>query len=297
METVLVRAVHRLFHRRDAWGPCRLSGDAVSKTSHTSIKAAAQDLAEAESLTYTAARRIIERWSTHQGPSPEELAAADACDYDPVFWYACQPPSEVPGFLMRMHDYPERSDTPAKYCYPHDLPSAADPAKKAVLSLTARPDIYEGEPALVIEPLTYTPPLSGLQGFGHWGNCWSLHLYDVGFRYRIGNLATPGWTATVARGPEPSAPSTLRLAHADGYVLFDAPTPLPPQWLARVNSHPEGVPVVCGPGAGHPVPRDLDDTEYVAELLGTADLVAARVPFTVSGAAPRLLTADSEAHA
>jgi hypothetical protein len=264
----------------------------VSKNSHTAIKAAAQDLAEAEDLTYTAARRIIERWSTHQGPTDEELAAADACDFDPMFWYACQPDSEIPGFLMRMHDYPERSDTPAKYCYPHPVQSLADPDKTAALSLTARPDIYDGAPALVIEPLWFTPPPGGLPGFGHWGNCWTLRLHDVGFRYRIGNLATPGWTATVTRGPEPSAPSTLRLAHVDGYVLFDAPTPLPPQWLARVNCHPEGVPVVCGPGAGRPVPEDLDDTEYVDGLLGTLDLVAARVPFTVDGAAPRLLMED-----
>jgi hypothetical protein len=269
----------------------------VSKNTHTAIKNAARSLAEAEGLNYPAARRIIERWHAHQGPSDEELAAADACDYDPVFWYACQPPSEVPGFLMRGDGYPARSDGPAKYCHPHDVPSASDSGGTAVLSLTARPDIYEGEPALVIEPLTYTPPLGGLQGFGHWGNCWTLHLHDVGFRDRISNLATPGWTATVARGPEVSAPCTLRLAHSDGYVLFDAPTPLPPSWLARVNSHPEGVPVVCGPGAGHPVPRDLDDTEYVYGLLGTLDLVAARVPITVTGAAPYLIPADSEAGA
>ncbi|MCT9011146.1 hypothetical protein [Streptomyces rhizosphaerihabitans] len=57
------------------------------------------------------------------------------------------------------------------------------------------------------------------------------------------------------------------------------------------------MPVVCGPGAGHPVPPDLDDTEYVAELLGTLDLVAARVPFTVSGAAPWLLVEDDASSA
>jgi hypothetical protein len=264
----------------------------VSKTSHTAIKAAAQELAEAEDITYTAARRIIERWVTHEGPTDEELAAADATDFDPVYYYACQPPSEIPGFLMRMHDYPARSDAPAKYCYPHTVTSLADPEQKAVLSLMARPDIYSGEPALVIEPITFTPPQGGLPGFGYWGNCWTLQLHDVGFLDRIGNLATPGWSATVTRGPEPSAPSTLRLAHADGYVLFDAPTPMSPSWLARVNCHPEGVPVVCGPGAGRPVPSDLDDEEYVHQLLDTLDLVAARVPFTVNGPAPRLLMTD-----
>ncbi|MGW7611894.1 hypothetical protein ACWGKW_32505 [Streptomyces sp. NPDC054766] len=269
----------------------------MSKNSHTAIKNAARALAEAEGLNYPEARRIIERWSTHQGPTDQELTAADTCDYDPMFWYACQPASEIPGPFIRMHDYPERSDAPPKYCYPHPVPSAADPDKKAVLSLTARPDVYDEAPALVIEPLWFTPPPGGLPGFGHWGNCWTLRLHDVGFRYRISHLATPGWTATVTHGPEPSAPSTLRLAHADGYVLFDAPTFLPPEWLARVNLHPEGVPVVCGPGAGHPVPPDLDDTEYVAELLGTLDLVAARVPFTVSGAAPWLLVEDDASSA
>ncbi|WRZ87626.1 hypothetical protein OHB54_46160 [Streptomyces sp. NBC_01007] len=38
------------------------------------------------------------------------------------------------------------------------MPSAADPDKKAVLSLTARPDVYDEAPALVIEPLWFTPP-------------------------------------------------------------------------------------------------------------------------------------------
>lgn len=263
----------------------------MSKNSHTAIKAAARELAEAEDLTYTEARRIIERWRTHEGPTDEDLAAADAADFDPVYYYACQPPSEIPGFLMRMHDYPARSDAPAKYCHPHPVASVADPELNAVLSLIARPDIYRGEPALIVEPLTFTPPPGGLPGFGYWGNCWTLHLHDVGFLDRIGNLATPGWSATVTRGPEPSAPSMLRLAHPD-YVLFDAPMPLPPSWLARVNFHPEGVPVLCGPGAGRPVPDNLGDEEYVDQLLDTLDLVAARVPFTVSGPAPRLLMTD-----
>jgi hypothetical protein len=259
-------------------------GDAVSKHNHTAMKTAARDLADEEGLTYAAARRIVERWAAHQGPTDEELRVADATDFDPLFWYATQPPSEIPGFLMRMSDYPERSDGPAKYCHPHAVQSLANPGKEAILSLTARPDVYYGEPALVVEPLTYTPPPAYLPGFGYWGNCWTIHLGDVGFLDRISNLATPGWSATVTRRTEPSAPSALRLAHTDGYVLFDAETPLPPDWLARVRCNPEGVPVVCGPGAGRPVPPSLDDADYVNDLLDTLDLVAARVPFTVTGA-------------
>lgn len=264
----------------------------MSKHSHTAFKEAAQTLADAEGLSYAAARRIIERWATHQGPTDDELSAADAADFDPLFHYACQPGSEIPGFLMRMSDYPERSDGPAKYCYPHAVQSIARPEASATLSLTARPDVYEGEPALVVEPLTYTPPSNDMPGFGYWGNCWTVHLHDVGFLDRIGNLAAPGWTATVTRGVEPSAPSALRIEHTSGYVLFDAETPLSPDWLARVRCHPEGVPVVCGPGAGRPVPASLDDSEYVLDLLCTLDLVAARVPFTVNGAGPRLIVED-----
>lgn len=262
----------------------------MSKHNHTAIKNAARELADAEGLSYAAARRIIERWSTHQGPTEEELTAAAATEFDPMWWYASTY-SEVPGFLMRMSDYPARSDGPAKYCHPHAVRSLADPEKEAVLSLTARPDVYEGEPALVVEPLSYTPPPGGtIPGFGYWGNCWTVHLHDLGFLDRISDLATPGWTAAVTRGVEPSAPSLLRLAHDSGYVLFDVETPLPPDWLARVRCHPEGVPVLCGPGAGHPVPTNLDDTEYVHRLLDTLDLVAARVPVTVTGAGPRLMT-------
>ncbi|MFE9437035.1 hypothetical protein [Streptomyces sp. NPDC006640] len=268
----------------------------MSKHSHTANKTAAQELAAAESLTYAAARRIIERWATHPWPTDEELAAADAADFDPLFYYACQPPSEIPGFLMQVSEYPERSDGPTKYCYPHSVQSLAAPETSATLSLIARPTIYEGEPALVVQPVTYTPPPGARPGFGHWGNCWTIQLHDVGFLDRISNLAAPGWSATVTRGPEPSAPCALRLAHEDGYVLFDAETPLPPDWLARVRCHPEGVPVVCGPGAGREVPTSLDDTDYVRDLLCTLDLVAARVPFTVSGAAPWLLHADDSSN-
>jgi hypothetical protein len=129
----------------------------MSKNTHTALKDAARELADVEGLSYAEARRIVERWAAHQGPTDDELRAADETDFDPLFWYATQPPSEVPGFLMRMHDYPERSDGPAKFCYPHAVQSLADPEKEAVLSLTARPDVYYGEPALVVEPLTFTP--------------------------------------------------------------------------------------------------------------------------------------------
>ncbi|MET7979485.1 hypothetical protein ABZW44_42165 [Streptomyces mirabilis] len=55
--------------------------------------------------------------------------------------------------------------------------------------------------------------------------------------------------------------------------------------------------MICGPGASRPVPSDLDDTEYVDGLLDTLDLVAARVPFTVTGAAPQLLMEDDASSA
>jgi hypothetical protein len=256
----------------------------MSKNSHTAMKDAARELADVEGLTYTEARRIVERWTAHEGPTDDELRAADETEFDPSYYYA-RTTSEIPGFLMRMHDYPLASAEPAKYCHPHPVQSLADPGQEAVLSLTARSDVYYGEPALVVEPLTFTSPPGALPGFGHWGNCWTIHLHDVGFLDRVSNLAAPGWSATITRGPEPSAPCHLRLAHEDGYVLFDAETPLPPDWLARVHCNPEGVPVFCGPGAGRPVPRSVDHVPYVNSLLDTLDLVAARVPFTVAGVA------------
>jgi hypothetical protein len=260
-------------------------GDAVSKHSHTALKGAARELAEEEGLTYAEARRIIERWAAHEGPSDDELQAADATEFDPVYYHA-RTTSEIPGYLMRMTDYPEHSPSgPAPYCYPHTVPSLANPEQKAVLSLTARAAIYGQEAALIVEPLTYTAPAARLPGYGYWGNCWSVELHDQGFRYnRVSNLATPSWSATVTRGPEPSAPCTLRLANEGGYVLFDGGSPLPPDWLARVRVHPEGVPVFCGPCAGAPVPAWLEDSE-ADELLETADLIVARIPFTVTGAA------------
>jgi hypothetical protein len=254
----------------------------MPKHTHTAMKEAARELADAEGLGYAEARRIIERWATHQPPTHEELAAADEIPYDPALHYAMTPPSEIPGWLIRMCDYPERSNAPAKYCYPHPVTSLADREKVATLSLFARPAIYDDFAALIVEPLTFTPPAdTRIPGYGHWGNCWTVELHDVGFRYdRVSHLAAPGWSATVTRGPKPAAPCRLRIAHTDGFVLFDEDTALPPHWLARVPAHPEGVPVFCGPGAGMPVPPDLD-TEEADLMLQTADLIVARVPFTV----------------
>lgn len=252
----------------------------MSKNSHTATKDAARALADAEGLAYTEARRIVERGATHEGPTDDELRAADETEFDPSCYYA-RTTGEIPGFLMRMHDYPVASDGPAKYCHPHPVPSLAAP-EQAVLSLTARSDVYFGEPALVVEPLTFTAPPGALPGYGYWGNCWTVHLHDLGFLDRVGNLAAAGWSATVTRGPEPSAPCALRIVHKDGYVLFDAETPLPPDWLARIRCNPEGVPVFCGPGAGRPVPASVDDVPYVESLLDALDLVAARIPFTLA---------------
>jgi len=262
----------------------------VSKHTHTALKEAAQKLAAAEGLNHAEAHRIVSRWAAHEGPTDAEVEAADAATagFDPLFYYASQPPSEIPGFLMRMgSDYPQlRSEGPAPYCHPHPVQSLANSEQETVLSLTARPDVFDYLPALVVEPLTYTPPTDGRvpPGYGYWGNCWSVELYDVGFRYnRVSNLAAPGWSATVTRGPEPSAPCHLRVAHEGGFVLFDAPTPLPPDWLVRTRVHAEGLPVFCGPCAGAPVPQRLDD-EQVDMLLETADLTVARIPFTVQEA-------------
>lgn len=257
----------------------------MSKHTHTALKEAARALADEEGVSYTEARRIVQRWADHQGPTEEELAAADALEFDPLSWYASTT-SEIPGHLMRMDDYPQRSERPSPYCYPHTVRSLADPGKEAVLSLTARAAIYDELPALIVEPLTYTPPPGAAPGYGYWGNCWSVELYERGFRYnRVPLLAAPGWSATITRGAEPSAPCTLRLATQGwgSYVLFDGATPLPPAWLARLGAHLEGVPVFCGPCAGAVVPRWLDD-EQAHQLLETADLIAARIPFTVQEA-------------
>ncbi|MFF1284318.1 hypothetical protein ACFVY4_26700 [Streptomyces sp. NPDC058299] len=254
----------------------------MPKHTHTARKEAARELADDEGLGYAEARRIIERWAAHQPPTSEELEAADEVSYDPVLHYAMTPPSEIPGWMMRTIDFPMRVESPSPYCYAHRVQSLSDREQHAVLSLFARPAIYDSEAALVVEPFTFTPPAdTRIPRYGHWGNCWTVELHDAGFRYnRVSHLAAPGWSATITRGPEPSAPCRLRVAHDDGYVLFDEDTPLPPDWLARTGVHPEGVPVFCGPGAGLPVPPQLDKEE--ADLmLETADLIVARIPFTV----------------
>lgn len=257
----------------------------MSKHTDTALKEAARRIAAAEGLSYAAARRVAERWAAHPLPTDEELRIADETEFDPIHWYAMNV-GEIPGHLMGIVDYPEhRPDGPAPYCYPHPLNSLADPEQTVVLSLTARPAVYRQEPALIVEPLTYTPPPNThVPGFGYWGNCWSVRLHDEGFRFNwVGNFSAPGWAATVTRGAEPSAPCSLRITHFDGYVLFDEATPLPPNWLARVRVHPEGVPVFCGPCAGSVVPRRLEDAR-AESMLETGDLTAARIPFTVTEA-------------
>ncbi|NUR01388.1 MAG: hypothetical protein HOY79_34135 [Streptomyces sp.] len=256
----------------------------MPKSTHTTIKEIARELRDAEGLTYAEAQRVAARWVDHQPPTEEELTAADeeAVKYDPLTYYAMQPGSEIPGWMFGREGYPVRAEAPAPYCYTRPVRSLAHPEQVAALSLFARPTVYRGEAALIIEPLTYFPPAdTRLPGYGHWGNCWSVEVHELGLHYnRVSHLAAPGWTATVTRGAELSAPVRLRLAHADGYVLFDADAALPPDWLARVRVHPEGIPVFCGPGAGMPIPVPLDDEE--ADLmLQTADLNAGRVPFTV----------------
>ncbi|MFG3287246.1 hypothetical protein ACGF3G_00280 [Streptomyces sp. NPDC048179] len=255
----------------------------MSKHAHTALKETARVLADEEDLAYGQAHRIVKRWATHEAPTDDQLRAADETPYDPGSHYAMTPPSETPGWLKRTVDYPVCADAPAPYCYARPVPSVADPEQKAVLSLFARTAFYGPEAALIVEPLTYTPPADTRRGaYGHWGHSWMVQLYDQGFRYdRVSRLAAPGWAATVTRGPEPSAPCRLRLAHVDGYVLFDEDTPLPPGWLARVGVHPEGVPIFCGPGAGLPVPPSLEQNE-VGIMLESADLIVARVPFTVA---------------
>ncbi|MFE5037144.1 hypothetical protein [Streptomyces sp. NPDC056683] len=254
----------------------------MPKNTHTAAKEAARILADDEGIGYAEARRIIERWNAHQVPTAEELAAADDLPYDPVLHYAVTPPSEIPGWVMSTEDYPMRVDGPSPYCYAHKVQSLAHREQSATLSLYARPSIYGPEPSLIVQPFTFAPPAeTRIPGYGHWGNCWTVELHDAGFRYnRVSHLAAPGWSATVTRGADPSAPCGLRIAHVDGYVLFDDDTPLPPDWLARTRAHPEGVPVFAGPGAGLPIPAQLDKEE--ADLmLATADMIAARIPFTV----------------
>jgi len=259
-------------------------GDVVPKNTHTTIKEVARKLSADEGLSYAAAQRIAARWAAHEGPSDEELDAAEraAEQYDPALWYAMQSGSEIPGWMFGRQGYPMQAEKPAPYCYTLPVRSLAHPEQVAALSLFARPTAYKGEAGLIIEPLTFFPPAdTRVPGYGHWGNCWSVQLHNLGLHYnRVPHLATPGWTATITRGAEPSAPVRLHVAHADGYVLFDADAALPPDWVAYTGVVPEGIPVFCGPGAGMPIPDPLDDDE-ADMMLQTADLNAGRVPVTV----------------
>ena len=258
----------------------------MSKDTHTALKEVASALAEYEGIPYTRARRIVERWAVHQGPTDAELEAADGLEFDPVMWYAMQPGSEIPGFVMERPEYPVPLPGPATGCYPLTVPSLADPERHAVLSLACRPaalhNALESEPVLIVEPFGWT---GAGPGFGLWAVAWSGQLHERGLDFRIGALAVGGWTAIITPRTEVSAPCRVRIAHRDGYVMIDMETPLPPDWLARVRQHPEGMPVLCGPCAGARVPDGfVVDVEDIDVLLETADLIAARIPFTVRGA-------------
>lgn len=94
-----------------------------------------------------------------------------------------------------------------------------------------------------------------------------------------------------------SAPAGVKVHDGAGYVLFAGAALLPPGWLVRAaRTGPGGLLVLAGPCAGTLVPGDLDDGT-VEDMLGTADLIAARMPATLTRlpAQPASATARSGA--
>ena len=255
-------------------------------TRHKDRKQAIRARMAATSEPYSTAARALQ-------DDDGDIAAADAIRYDPVADGAVNGGALHPQVVRAMG----MLDGAGADCYELAVPDpVAGGGPDGRLAVIARPAFYAGAPVLVVEAVAVTERHSRVPGL--WHNGWSIDLHERGWRYGTDGSQTSAWRVDLdpAEG-RPSAPAGVKVHDSAGYVLFAGAALLPPGWLVRAaRTGPGGLLVLAGPCAGALVPGDLDDGT-VEDMLGTADLIAARMPATATGlpAQPVSATARSGA--
>ena len=214
-------------------------------------------------------------------PTLAELDAADEIDwhgeYEPPLG---TPPGEVPPVYLRRHlaIYGYNRD-----CYRYSVPDlfGPNPGPNGEMALIARMGIHDGLPVLVIESVETTVDHGKIPGA--WWTSYGLDLYERGWAYnsegRTNSVGTNTlkWRVEITVVPDrPADAARVRVHDGIGGVLFDGPALLAPGWLVRARVDPVGLLVVSGPVSGSLVPDVVDD-KNIEDMLGTADLVAARI--------------------
>ncbi|MDS0140606.1 MULTISPECIES: hypothetical protein [unclassified Amycolatopsis] len=221
---------------------------------------------------YSEARRIL--LADYPLPSDEEMAAADATEYDPVAYHAATAGSLPPGVLRPMG----LASGAASDCYEAVIPDHFGPRKgePGKLAVAARGHQFEGLPALVLECVEI------VEGRGKvplaWWTSFGIELNHRGWAFDPVGGDTMDWrTELTPVAGAPSAPVRARIHDGGEFVLFDGPLYVPRSWLVRTRVDPVGLLTIAGPVSGSQVPGDLDD-EVVRTMLGTGNLVAAKIP-------------------
>ncbi|WP_018687044.1 hypothetical protein [Actinokineospora enzanensis] len=220
--------------------------------------------------TYSRARTVLLR--DYPMPTREELAAADAVAWDPLL--ASMGSTPPPSLARLIMDH----SGPGPDSYNVRIPDRLGPAPGPdwVLALVAHGDYYEDLPALSLECVGIVEGREG--GPRSWATSLGVELAERGWEYSVeGSRRTLGWRIELTPGAEPVDPVHARVHDGGDFVLFDGPFLASPSWLVRTTINPVGLLAVAGPVSGSLFPVELDD-QLVDDMLGTADLIAARIP-------------------
>lgn len=265
----------------------------------TVVKRRARKRAEVTDEPYAEARQLV---LAYPGPSRVELLGGDALsrEYDPQTWQLSKD-GTVPPSILRSRGFVQ-GDGPD--CFHVTIPDHFGPPKPdkpaGRLALTARIAWYMGdepddddEPVLALECVDLVD--RGVQPLpGAWWTSFGIELHERGFRYDSDGGGTLPWRVELTMMPgEVSAPVGVRVHDGAGWVLFEGPVLLSPSWLSRARCNPVGLLVVAGPVSGSQFPRQFD-AEVIERMLGTADLIAARMLVDLHGPTPAAAAREAE---
>lgn len=224
------------------------------------------------SEAYAEARNIL---LAYPMPSPDEIETADllTAEYTDNLAKLGLHDRAVSTALVRNMGV---HTGPGPDCYELTVPDRfGTPGPDGKIALIARPELYQGQPALAIECVGIT------QGHGKDDGAWrtslGAELAERGWRHDTVGGGTPKWRLHISyKSGNPLDPAHIEVSDGKGYLLFAGVALLPPSWCVRARLDPVGVPVITGPLTDGLFPEHFTDGQ-VDEMMGIGVLIGARM--------------------